>query len=284
MRKLLTIFIALALWVSPAALAQNPTFRAQNVTASACASPNCVTSAALKLWLKADAIVGLSNGDPVPTWTDSSGNSNTATSAGPTDLIYRTNAINTTLPAVSFGELGTSYFTFPDFASAFTAGEVYLVVKLDADPASDGSTSGLWDFGTSGSFVAVPYTDGHVYDDWGQTTRPDQGVTGGIMSSWTVYSLWSASNDYASFLNGTSLYTNGTNTVAFRTNLQLGRGLSADQHLKGKVAEMIMYNGKLSSGDRLIVKTYLHDKYGLTIARLLPFEQRRVEAGLAFAA
>ena len=35
----------------------------------------------LALWLKADAITGLADGDPVASWADSSGNSHTATQA-----------------------------------------------------------------------------------------------------------------------------------------------------------------------------------------------------------
>src|SRR3990167_3932393 len=49
----------------------------------------------LQLWLKADAITGLNDGDSVTTWTDSSGNSNDATqSTAANKPIYKTSIIN----------------------------------------------------------------------------------------------------------------------------------------------------------------------------------------------
>ena len=48
--------------------------RAQATTITA--SPSDIPG--LKLWLKADAITGLNDGDPVVTWPDQSGNSNDA--------------------------------------------------------------------------------------------------------------------------------------------------------------------------------------------------------------
>ncbi len=42
--------------------------------------------------------------------------------------------------------------------------------------------------------------------------------------------------------------------------------LGATTGFNGWVAEVIMFNGKLSTADRTIVKSYIAAKYGLTIA------------------
>ena len=58
----------------------------------------------LNVWLKADAIAGLTNGDFVSSWDDSSGNGNHATnSTAIKQPTYRTNVVND-LPAVRFNE------------------------------------------------------------------------------------------------------------------------------------------------------------------------------------
>lgn len=61
-------------------------------------------SANLQAWLKADAITGLSDGDPVGTWSDSSGNGNDATqSTSSFKPTYKTGIYSgSTLPTVRF--------------------------------------------------------------------------------------------------------------------------------------------------------------------------------------
>jgi len=46
-----------------------------------------------KLWLKADGIAGLSNNDPITTWSDSSGQGNNCTSSGSNRPTYQTNVL-----------------------------------------------------------------------------------------------------------------------------------------------------------------------------------------------
>ncbi len=48
----------------------------------------------LQLWLKADAITGLNNNDPVSTWVDSSVNGRNATQSGAARPTYITSALN----------------------------------------------------------------------------------------------------------------------------------------------------------------------------------------------
>jgi hypothetical protein len=54
--------------------------------------PNTIDD--LSLWLKADAITGLSDGNEIVTWTDSSGDGHTGTAAATARPIYKTNIIN----------------------------------------------------------------------------------------------------------------------------------------------------------------------------------------------
>src|SRR5215217_4469118 len=68
-------------------------------------SPDAVSG--LQLWLKADAITGLSDTNAVSQWDDSSGQANHATQpSGLVQPIYRTNIVNS-LPVVRFDGVGS---------------------------------------------------------------------------------------------------------------------------------------------------------------------------------
>lgn len=79
-------------------------------------------------WFKADAIVGLSNDDPVSTWEDSQ-NANDVTASGSLRPLYKTNLQNS-LPGVRFD--GTDdYLISSAFGSAETQpNTVYIVATI----------------------------------------------------------------------------------------------------------------------------------------------------------
>src|SRR5262247_3533304 len=101
-----------------------------------------IPTSGLEMWLKADAITGLVDNDPISTWADSSVNGRNATQSGTARPTYKVNIING-LPVARF-DGADDFFTLPNFLTAFSAGEIFLVIKLDNDPPSVGS-GGLWD-------------------------------------------------------------------------------------------------------------------------------------------
>ena len=75
------------------------------------------------LWLDANQITGLNNGDPVATWSDMSGNGNDATQAvGANQPTYRTGRING-LPAVDF-DGGNDFLTANGAAPSFSGNDL----------------------------------------------------------------------------------------------------------------------------------------------------------------
>lgn len=218
--------------------------------------------AGLHIWLKADAITGLSDNDPVATWSDSSGNANDATQASaPNRPIYKTGIVNS-LPVVRFDgaadvlELGN--------LSALTEGEVFIVIKIDTDPPGSSAASGLWNLGTDTLDTHYPFTDGVIYDHFGTTARKTTvNPTPDLSSAFRIYNVWSAASDWASNLDGSSLHTTATNTVGFSSAARLGTDDGAAVSLDGDVAEFILYDNKISGGDRASVVSYLQDKYAL---------------------
>jgi hypothetical protein len=133
------------------------------VVAEEAFSPDDISG--LVLWLDADAIEGLNDGDPVTTWEDQSGNNNDATqssaSAKPT---YQTNELNGK-PIVRWD--GTDdYMTLGDVA-ALDFGtnnfSVFIVVKATADEKAILVKD---NFAGDGNGIYILSSDGDKYFYW----------------------------------------------------------------------------------------------------------------------
>ncbi len=230
--------------------------------------PSDVTG--LYVWLEADAITGVSDGDRVASWGDLSGLSHTPTATGSVRPWYRATAGPGGLPVVEFSpdaDPVANALTFP--AATFNglgAAEVFCVLKLAEDPPSRGQ--GLWHFGTSG--LATHYTyAGTIYDDFGSTGRLTVGDPAASLTSWQVYGVSTSSAGWDSRVSGTPMYTTGTNVVGWVDPAHLGANYSAGSfgyHFRGWMAMFLVYDHVLTTGDRTIVHTYINSKYGVTIA------------------
>lgn len=215
--------------------------------------------AGVRSWLKADSI-SLANGAGLTSWPDSSGNNApaTATTGTPT---FQANVQNG-LPSVRF--TGSQLMSLPSgFASGFTAGTIFIVIKAVADPPGAAATSGIWSFGSDtagGTDTHYPYTDGTIYDDWGSTTRKTTVNPTPSLAQFNVYSVISAAGAWTSWLNNAQLYTTSSNTVGFPTSPLLGGG--ATVNFNGDIGEVLIYNSALSTADRASVFSYLKARWG----------------------
>jgi len=216
----------------------------------------------LRLWLKADALV-LNDGDAVGTWVDQSGNANDATQATAANKpTYKAGIVNGK-PVVRF-DGSNDYLALPNFVSTFIAGEIFIVVKIDNDPPTLDSQTGLWTFGSDIQNTHYPYTDGIIYDQFGTATRKATSDPAIALTSFRIYNVASQSGEWTSRINGVQHYTTATNTASFTTAPILGAGVGGSNYfLDGDVAEVILYSSVLSSGNRGLVEGYLNSKYAL---------------------
>jgi hypothetical protein len=217
-----------------------------------------------ELWLKADGIGGLSDGDPVGTWADSSGNGRDATQgtagAKPT---YKT-GIQNGLPIVRFD--GGDFLSLPDFLTGYSAGECFGVLKLVNDPPTPTDSSAGAPFGNFGSDSLAnhyPYTDGTVYEDFGSTARKTTGNPTPSLASFHKLNMISASGEWTINLNGTQHYTTASNTVGWSTAPLIGRSTSGafTYGLVGDIAELVLFSRKVTSGERSDMIAYLDAKW-----------------------
>ena len=190
--------------------------------------------AGLTLWLKADSIVGLNDGDAVSTWSDSSGNGNDGTQAvGANRPTYQTNEVNN-LPAVQFVKVPGQWLDFPSI-TAIAAWTVFLVMK---------SSESALDWILTGGGDNHSIVQGATASKISYYNSPGEVVIGNISTA--AYQVITCNA-------GSSL------TGAWR----IGQSLASGFLWSGLMAEVIAYDSALSGADITSVQGYLTSKYGL---------------------
>lgn len=213
-------------------------------------------------WYNASAITGLANNDPVATWTDLSPSGIDATQSTPASRpTFQTNVING-LPVVGFD--ANAQFMGVGSLSALTQGEVFVLIKVPNDPALDQAYTGAWRFGTHPSNDHYGYTNGEVYDGSGSDTRKSCGNPSLSLAAWRLVDIYSATNDWAFLIDGGVLHSTATNTVGFSPTCYIGRTTDVVIYLLGQIAEVIVYDRKLTSDERIQIQDYIKAKYSLT--------------------
>lgn len=242
-----------------------PIRRAANVAVAVPAfSPSDISG--LVLWLDADAIEGLNDGDPITTWEDQSGNNNDATqSTGSAKPTYQTNELNGK-PVVRLD--GTDdYLDFGDPAAldfGTNSFSIFIVVKAADEEAAvfvkdnyAGDGNGILIFRSSSA------TDNYAY--YNGTDTIVIGTADANYHLLEVVRSGTGAGQLAVFRDGVA-GTPGTEsrTLDNAINAYLGISNSVDDvFLNGDFAEIIIYDSALSQANRESVEDYISSKYGI---------------------
>ena len=239
----------------------------------------------LALWLKADAITGLNNGDPVGTWPDSSGLGNDfSQSTAANKSIYLTN-IQNGLPVVNFDITALTAARWMTRASGFLTGssgtiiavhktnvlavgrasQVVLASNVTADPTDSFVAARKWRNDTNPNIMIQQQND--------DTADSVRGSTTINYSTWYTQ-IWSSNGTAYDFrVNG----NNETETVIAGANngdwfgdvtgldkvILCALNASGTAYLIGYLGELIVYDGvTLTSTDFTNLETYLQTKWG----------------------
>ncbi len=222
-----------------------------------------------KLWLYGGSLA-LSDGDPVATWTDSSGSGNDAAQGtGGNKPLYKVNIING-FPAVLFD--GTDDFMTlagnPILGTSGVLFSVFAVIQPTLNTASQKNYAtvvhGPVQSGFATFFLVVKITTSF----WGTVTAS----TGDLSSTNALTSGSKYLIEITGDNSNTTLYQHGTQ-VATRAEQDnspngassgLGKDLvNANRQYAGYMAEVLIYNTLLSAGNRAKVENYLIRKYAL---------------------
>lgn len=228
----------------------------------------------LALWLKADAGVTLS-GSNVTAWADQSGNGRNATPNDPTNKpIFNASDKNgkPTISLTSMSDELERVFTIssnPLGASGSTAFSVQYVEDVCGNGNDNGPIFG--NFGGSATQTHYPYgVDCSVYDAFATTSRKDSLTPPtAITATWSIYSVHSTNGEWKDYVNGALMQSDSGNTYdnsigGDDTTLYIGKQTGLGNFsLKGKVAEVIVYNRVLTTPERQQVEAYLNTKYAI---------------------
>jgi hypothetical protein len=215
----------------------------------------------IKLWLKADSITGLNDGDPVATWPDSSGLANNATqgTSGNRPAFY-SNVLNGK-PVIRF-DGSSDFFNLPNLLNGATQAESFVVLKVDV--ATPATSKGLWKLGAvaNSTWVRYPSTDGSIWEDFGNTANYAMGVPAQPLTEFHLYNVSAAPTQWAARINGAPQGA-AASTFGYNTAPTLGK---SGYYFDGDVAEVLIFNRVLSSVERNAVAVYLNTKYALAVA------------------
>ena len=215
----------------------------------------------LSTWLRADSGVLKDGNNAISDWADSTGNGNdgtqNVTSAQP---LYVANVINGK-PVVRF-DGSASVLSLPNFASTFTQGEVFVVVKNNSIGPSVNS---LWLLGDDSIWnpSAYPGDDGtgSIWEIFGTRNQKNTGKPSQPLDQFNLYNVSSKTSEFVTRINGREHFRTTSNTVFFPSAPNLGGAVYSGFHLKGDIAEVLIFKRVLSQDERNSVDLYLNQKY-----------------------
>ena len=212
------------------------------------------------MWLRADAIQGLSDGANVSTWKDMTQYGNDATQGvAANQPTWKNNVING-YPTIRFNG-STSYLNGQSVFPTMSDYTLFAVIKT--------STSCT----TSCVMLGSPY-DKYAFYVYANALRLNQNGSGSTASTNPIF----MNTPYlveAIYVNASLLATYYINGVSSGTtnppaaipsgtgaNIQIGADLT-NYFFSGDIAEILLYGSALSSQDRSLIESYLNSKYGI---------------------
>jgi hypothetical protein len=197
----------------------------------------------------------VADGDPVGTWKARTGQYVTAPSASARPLLKIVNGRSFVRFDGSDDELGIP----ASVVSGLTAAEVTAVMR--SVPTS-GQVAG-WTFGSGGTGDWHPFADGTQYDSFGSTTRRGPMTTSVTQGNLHVWGVSSAAGAWSARVNGSSVNTDGTNTVGWHATPKLGKSQNSNNFGNVEHAELVLTSAVLSASDRASLLSYLQGRWGL---------------------
>jgi len=201
----------------------------------------------IALWLAADAIPGLTNGQSVARWPDLSGSARDAVQDNPAAQPQFMPGVAGGEPAVHNGTNGT---TLTLTAPLDPMGKTVVLVHRQ-DPAQT-----LWTLALGGDVHTTQNNGTFCMTKAGGAIRVDSGISS---RQFGVNFLQFVSGDYRLWVNGRP-FGPDTRTTGFNPLTAVGNNLHGD------IAEVIVFNGALDEAARREVGRYLAEKYDIAAA------------------
>lgn len=227
---------------------------------------NLATPANMSVWLRSDTGITETTG-VITAWTDKGSNANNASGTvglGPVVATGSLNGYNT----VQFG--GAKYMQIADAASLDLNASGVSFVAVTKSTNSAGATQGIitkeatWNYSVK---MSVSGLGGVGFSNGAATPSSDEATVGSApVNNWNI-TIMNKSDKY--YVNGSeagaSAYTPAANNA---NNVYVGvwhqtAGPTVLNQLTGDIAEIIVYNGQLTTSERQKIEGYIAHRYGL---------------------
>lgn len=223
--------------------------------------------AGCQLWLKADAITGLANDDPVSTWADLSGLGHDAAQTLTQRPIYKTGILNG-LPVVRFQ--GTNDCMKGVLSVTATTCTVFATMAINSSSNSGARVLSLG-LANTNDYTGVNYVMALARS--GTTTTMfsyRNGAKSGVTISYGTFAVLTSKYDgtnhtmYKDGVAGTPVSSTGTFVVS---DYKIGSSLNeADTSwFNGDLLELLVYSTSLSTGNQQAVEDYMGGRGAITI-------------------
>jgi hypothetical protein len=240
-------------------------FSGYTAGASATTDPLQPVTNNLRLWLKADAGVVADGAGVISQWQDQSGRNNHASqsTAGARPQVVASVTAGG-LPAVRFDGVGThmSFSNLYTVPSGSPSAEFFIVLR------SQGSTTGRYAFALSHhGGVKYPASEGMLSDDFGRLVTPVSLAlpNGTNLQDWHIYNATNggAARDWIGRLDGAVIGRADGHNLYWYPWSYLGKSAAySNSFWAGDIAEIIVYDRALSTGEREDVERYLRWRHG----------------------
>jgi hypothetical protein len=233
----------------------------------------------LKLWLRADAIVDsiATDGDPLSTWPDTSGNGNDAsadtaptyqssvTAANGRPMVRFDGTDGTRMTGTFTIEGDAEYFTVANGESGAAAGGPGVVFE-GASVSNPGGEDTRNILGLPGDELYF------YYNSAGQIFRGNTNV-GNPKSGFVIYGAESIGNIARIRKNGSQVGSDITSEDGGTpdpngtlTDYAVGDDLTSGNEIDGDIGEIISFSGTLTEVQRTLIQNYLSAKYDIGLA------------------
>jgi hypothetical protein len=227
-------------------------------------TPSDIGGSVVTAWYKADSISG-SDGDAVSSWSDSSGNSNTASQGTPQrQPTLQTNELNS-LSVVRF-DGGNDILSDGDIAALDVGtGDIWLAAVFKS--TDDSGAQFFFEKGTT-SFGLMTTAAGVLQARLGGNTNvPTQSAGNWSRTEFVIVTAARVSSTCNGFVNGSAMTTTGTTNTGSISNssvFDIGAAAVGGQTMTGDIAEILVGGATLTDTNRQLIEGYLAHRYGLS--------------------
>jgi hypothetical protein len=218
----------------------------------------------LRLWLKADSLAGLADGDPVGTWADASGSGNDLSAGGAARPALRTSVLNGA-PVVRFDGFAHA-MTRATFAGLSAAAQAFTLLLVRKQTTVAGFSTPWSFYGAGDVYGHAPYNGNASF----YSPRPDVRTDPGVNAADFYVLSWTENGADCRLHRGglaVATYTGGsTPSFSGGRSFSLFAYQGSSAFVAGDVAEVLMYDSALGDDDRRGVERYLGGKYGIALA------------------